>query len=122
MTNLNDGLVLHLPMKEGSGTKVLDRSRQQNHGILSGAVFVEPFESESEGAWIKADWNQPTTKRMKITIDSSVVDSDETDFPVTLTSAQQQALEMWTLVQYLMSWLLKALSLLWQHLVEYNAM
>jgi hypothetical protein len=71
-------------MSEGSGSKVFDRSKYQNNGDVVGAVWVEPFESASEGAWIKADWNINTCKRMKITIDSSKVDADLTDFPVYL--------------------------------------
>jgi hypothetical protein len=79
MTNLSDGLVLHLPFSEGSGSKTFDRSKYQNNGTINGPTFVEPFNSSTEGAWLKG-WS----KRIKITINSSVVDENLTDFPVYL--------------------------------------
>jgi len=79
MVNLNDGLVLYLPMKEGTGNRVWDRSKHQNHGTIYGATWVEPFNDPSRGSWLKG-WS----KRIKVTVDSSKVDEDLTDFPVLL--------------------------------------
>jgi hypothetical protein len=47
MVDLNDGLVLYLPMSEGSGSKVRDRSKYGNHGTISGAVFLKPYENDT---------------------------------------------------------------------------
>jgi hypothetical protein len=59
MTNLDEELVLHLPFDEGaedvsSPAKVFDLSREQNHGTVTGAILIKPFEdmsnsSEDEG-------------------------------------------------------------------------
>jgi len=46
--DLNRGLVLHLPFSEGNGTKVYDRSPYQNHGNVTGAVFLKPYENDDE--------------------------------------------------------------------------
>ena len=53
-TDLEDGLVLHLPLNEGYGSVVYDKSKYQNHGAISGAIFVKPYndmsnDSEEEG-------------------------------------------------------------------------
>jgi hypothetical protein len=41
MTDLNNGLILHLPLNEGSGTKVYDKTKYQNHGTITDATFVD---------------------------------------------------------------------------------
>jgi len=75
--SLDDGLVLYLPLSEGYGDRVWDRSQGQNNGTVNGAVWVEPFNDDSKGAWLRG-WS----KRIKITISSDDVDEDLTDFPV----------------------------------------
>jgi len=40
MTDLDNGLVLHLPMNEGSGSKTFDRSKYQNNGTINGATWT----------------------------------------------------------------------------------
>lgn len=47
MVDLESGLVLHLPFSEGSGTKVKDKSKYQNNGVVSGAVFLKPYENDT---------------------------------------------------------------------------
>lgn len=55
MTDLENGLVLWLPLNDGkNSTKVRDKSKYQNHGTITGAVAVRPYNdmsvtSEEEG-------------------------------------------------------------------------
>lgn len=54
-TDLQNGLVLHLPLNDGKlSTKCRDISKYQNHGVISGAIAVRPYNdmsniSEEEG-------------------------------------------------------------------------
>jgi len=44
---LNSGLVLDLPMREGAGSLVGDRSRYHNNGMITGATW----QKDSSGVW-----------------------------------------------------------------------
>lgn len=54
MADLNNGLVLHLPMDEAEGTKLKDKSSYGNNGTITGATFSNSYNdmstsSEEEG-------------------------------------------------------------------------
>ena len=87
MADLNNGLVLHLPMNEGYGLKVYDYSRYQNHGTITGAVFVQPYndmsvtsEEEGEAPIVIADDDQTAfwTVHQESSGSKSLAISDET--------------------------------------------
>lgn len=58
MTDFENGLVLHLPLNEGSGLKVFDRSRYQSHGVINPVVvwtdgnFGKALDFDGTQGWI----------------------------------------------------------------------